>query len=115
MPRYRTAPTSLRQLATASADQVRPVTWRHGTRATAGNPDAAMTGHFAAIRIRPASRHLPLAAGGSLPECWLLAEWPPEADEPSGYWLSDLPEDTPPPSSSGWPRSACASSTTSAS
>jgi SRSO17 transposase len=26
--------------------------------------------------------------------CWLLAEWPPEADEPAGYWLSTLPEDT---------------------
>ncbi len=24
-----------------------------------------------------------------------LAEWPPEADEPAGYWLSTLPEDTP--------------------
>ena len=38
---------------------------------------------------------MPLAADGSLPACWLLAEWPPEAKEPSGYWLSDLPEDTP--------------------
>jgi SRSO17 transposase len=27
--------------------------------------------------------------------CWLLAEWPPEAGEPSGYWLSTLPEDAP--------------------
>ena len=32
---------------------------------------------------------------GALPACWLLAEWPPEADEPSGYWLSTLPKDTP--------------------
>jgi SRSO17 transposase len=95
VPRYRTAPVSLRQLAIAHADQVQPVTWRHGTRATPGNPGAAMTGNFAAIRVRPASRHLPPAADGSLPECWLLAEWPPEAAEPSGYWLSDLPEDTP--------------------
>ena len=71
------------------------MTWRQGTRATRGNPGAAMTSHFAAIRVRPASRHLPRAADGSLPACWLLAEWPPEADEPSGYWLSDLPEDTP--------------------
>ena len=48
-----------------------------------------------AIRIRPANRDIARAAGGSLPECWLLAEWPPGADEPTDYWLSDLPEDTP--------------------
>ena len=64
--------------------QVRPVTWRQGTKATTGNPAAAMTSCFLAIRVRPASRHIPRAADGSLPACWLLAEWPPEADEPSG-------------------------------
>jgi SRSO17 transposase len=40
VPRYRTPPLSLRQLAIASADKVRPVTWRQGTRATRRNPDA---------------------------------------------------------------------------
>ena len=95
VPRYRTAPVSVRQLAIAHAGQVQPVTWRQGTKATKGNPDAAMTSCFLAIRIRPASRRIPRADDGSLPECWLLAEWPPEADEPSDYWLSTLPEDTP--------------------
>ena len=95
VPRYRTAPATLRQLAIACAGQVRPVTWRQGTRATKGNPDAAMTSHFAATRVRPASRRIRRAADGSLPECWLLAEWPPQADEPAGYWLSTLPGDTP--------------------
>ena len=95
VPRYRTAPASLRQLALASAGQVQPVTWRHGTKATKGNPTAAMTSCFVAIRVRPASRRIPRAADGSLPGCWLLAEWPPEADEPTGYWLSDLPTGTP--------------------
>jgi SRSO17 transposase len=95
VPRYRTAPASLRQLAIANADQVRRVTWRQGAKVTKGNPGAAMTSWFLAIRVRPASRRIPRAADGSLPECWLLAEWPPEAEEPSGYWLSDLPEDTP--------------------
>ena len=95
VPRYRTAPVSLRQLAIAHADQARKVTWRQGTKTTHGNPDAAMTSHFIAIRVRPASRRIPRAADGGLPECWLLAEWPPEADEPTGYWLSDLPADTP--------------------
>jgi SRSO17 transposase len=95
VPRYRTAPLSLRQLAIASADQVQPVTWRQGTKATQGNPAAAMTSWFLAIRVRPASRRIPRAGDGSLPECWLLAEWPPQASEPTDYWLSDLPEDTP--------------------
>jgi SRSO17 transposase len=95
VPRYRAKPLSLRQLAIAHADQIREVTWRHGTRATKGNPTAAMTSHFLAIRVRPANRDIPRAADGSLPECWLLAEWPPDADEPTDYWLSTLPADTP--------------------
>ncbi len=95
VPRYRTAPASLRQLAIASADQVQPVTWRQGTKATKGNPTAAMTSHFVAIRVRPANRDIPRAPDGSLPECWLLAEWPTHADEPTDYWLSTLPADTP--------------------
>jgi SRSO17 transposase len=95
VPRYRTAPLSLRQLAIARADSIQPVTWRQGTKATKGNPTAAMTSHFLAIRVRPANRDIPRAADGSLPQCWLLAEWPPQADEPTDYWLSDLPEDTP--------------------
>ncbi len=92
---YPGPPASLRQLAIASADQARPVTWRQGTKATKGNPDAVMTSCFLAIRVRPANRDIPRAPDGTLPECWLLAEWPPEADEPTDYWLSTLPEDTP--------------------
>ncbi len=94
-PAYPVPPANLRQLAIASAGQVAPVTWRQGTRATQGNPDAAMTSHFLAIRVRPANRGIPRADDGSLPECWLLAEWPPHADEPTDYWLADLPADTP--------------------
>ena len=71
------------------------MTWRQGTRAAKGNPDASMTSCFLAIRVRPANRDIPRADDGSLPECWLLAEWPPEADEPADYWLSNLPEGTP--------------------
>jgi len=95
VPRYRAKPLSLRQLAIAHADQIQEVTWRQGTKATKGNPTAAMTSHFLAIRVRPANRDIPRADDGSLPECWLLAEWPPESDEPTGYWLSTLPADTP--------------------
>jgi SRSO17 transposase len=94
-PAYPDPAVSLRQLAIARAGQIRPVTWRQGTRNTRGNPGAAMTSHFLAIRVRPASRHITRGADRSFPACWLLAEWPPEADEPGGYWLSTLPEDTP--------------------
>jgi SRSO17 transposase len=92
---YPVPPLTLRQLAIAHAGQVRPVTWRQGTKATRSNPEAAMTSCFLAIRVRPANRDIPRADDGSLPQSWLLAEWPPHADEPTGYWLSSLPPDTP--------------------
>jgi SRSO17 transposase len=94
-PAYPTPPVNLRQLAIASADQIQQVTWRQGTKATKDNPAAAMTSRFLAIRVRPANRDIPRGPDGSLPECWLLAEWPPEADEPTDCWLSNLPADTP--------------------
>ncbi|MGA8453933.1 MAG: IS701 family transposase [Streptosporangiaceae bacterium] len=92
---YPHPPVNLRQLAIAAAGQIRPVAWRQGTRTTRGNPEAAMTSHFLAIRVRPAGRHVPRQADRSLPACWLLAEWPPHAGEPTDYWLSTLPADTP--------------------
>jgi SRSO17 transposase len=94
-PAYPGPPANLRQLAIARADTVRPVTWRQGTKATRSNPGASMTSHFLAIRVRPANRGIPRAGDGSLPDCWLLAEWPPGADEPTDYWLSTLPRATP--------------------
>jgi SRSO17 transposase len=94
-PAYPRPPANLRTLAIANAGKVGPVTWRQGTKATRDNPEAAMTSRFLAIRVRPANRDIPRAGDGSLPECWLLAGWPPEADEPADYWLSTLPAATP--------------------
>ncbi len=94
-PAYPHPPASLRQLALAHADLARPVTWRQGTKTSPGNPTAAMTSCFPAIRVRPANRGIPRAPDGSLPACRLLAEWPPEAEEPADYRLSTLPENTP--------------------
>lgn len=94
-PAYPGPPANLRQLAIAHAGAVRPVTWRQGTKATTSNPTASMTSQFLAIRVRPANRDTPRAGDGSLPDCWLLAEWPPEAGEPTDYWLSTLPGATP--------------------
>lgn len=32
---------------------------------------------------------------GVLPNCWLPAEWPADAERPTDYWLSNLLADTP--------------------
>src|SRR3954452_5938024 len=91
LPRYRTAPVGLREhVLAAGRDTVRQGTWRAGSR-------GPMTARFVALRVRPAGRRPTgrLAADGSLPAVWLLAQWPPQAAEPTDYWLSSLPEDTP--------------------
>src|SRR3954464_14547959 len=91
LPRYRTAPVGLRaHVLAAGRAAVRQVTWREGSQ-------GPMSSHFVALRVRPAGHKAiaRLAADGSLPAVWLLAEWPPEAAEPTDYWLSSLPEDTP--------------------
>ena len=96
-PAYPQPHTTLRKLALAAGQQAaRTVTWRHGTKMTRNNPRAAMRSRFLALRIRPANRTIRRATDGSLPDCWLLAQWPPDAAEPTDYWLSTLPADTPP-------------------
>ncbi|WP_232447087.1 transposase, partial [Burkholderia ubonensis] len=60
--------------------------WREGANRVLGN-------WFAALRVRHAGGNAGKAR--LRPEQWLLIEWPPEEDEPSKYYLSTLPEDTP--------------------
>jgi SRSO17 transposase len=88
------APTLKHLAATLGPDVAQQVTWRTGTRISPDNRTASMSGHFHALRVRPAGRDIPRSDDGVLPECWLLLEWPPGASEPSDYWLCDLPEDT---------------------
>jgi SRSO17 transposase len=96
VPRYPDPASTLAALALAAGRRaLRRVTWRHGTRRTTVNPTAAMTSRFLALRVRPANRDIPRAPDRSLPECWLIAEWPPGRSEPTDYWLSSLPADTP--------------------
>ena len=96
VPRYRDAPANLVGLAVAAGRRaLRTVTWRRGSRKTARNPVAAMKSRFLALRVRPANQDIPRNTDGSLPECWLIVEWPPGEPEPTDYWLSNLPTDTP--------------------
>ncbi|MFH9355786.1 IS701 family transposase, partial [Kitasatospora sp. NPDC017646] len=95
-PAYPDPHTTLRQLALeAGRSALRTVTWRQGTKTTRNNPRAEMRSRFLALRVRPANRQIRRAVDGSLPECRLLAEWPPGSAEPTDYWLSTLPADTP--------------------
>jgi SRSO17 transposase len=63
----------------------RTVTWREGSK-------SALTSRFAALRVRPA--HRDTLRSEPWPEEWLLIEWPEGSDEPSKYWLSNLPPRT---------------------
>src|ERR1700740_3335596 len=63
----------------------RTVTWREGSK-------SALTSRFAALRVRPA--HRDTLRSEPWPEGWLLIEWPEGSDEPSKYWLSNLPSRT---------------------
>lgn len=95
-PRYQDPPISVKEiLAGFGEDAFTEVTWRHGTRTRTDNPNAAMSSRFASIRVRPANRNIAADDDGTLPAEWLIAEWPSGATEPSDYWLSTLPADTP--------------------
>lgn len=61
------------------------VTWREGTK-------GPMTGRFACLRVQPSHGW----AEGKVehPVVWLLVEWPPEAEKPTKFWLSNLDADT---------------------
>ena len=96
LPRYRDAALSLKALALAAGrKQLHQVTWRHGTRTGPRNANAAMKSRFLAIRIRPANRDIALNEDRSLPEAWMLAQWPVHEPAPTDYWISDLPAATP--------------------
>jgi SRSO17 transposase len=62
------------------------VEWREGSNQT-------LSSRFAAVRLRPASRDHNLAAPHAVE--WLVVEWPEGEAQPTKYWLSTLPEDTP--------------------
>lgn len=88
-PSYQTKPVQAKQYAADLPETAfGEVVWRQGSKGT-------MASRFAACRVRPANRNLPKNEDGTLPVCWLLIEWPADADEPTDFWLSTLPETTP--------------------
>ena len=80
-------PQSVAQVARAlPSDAWQAVTWREGSK-------GPMRSRFAAVRAQPAGGHVHGKVREGLQ--WLLIEWPRDAAEPTKYWLSTLPEDTP--------------------
>jgi SRSO17 transposase len=65
------------------------VSWREGSKAT-------LTSTFVFLRVRPAGHRITAGPDGTLPERWLIAEWPDDEPEPVTYWLSSQPVDTQP-------------------
>jgi SRSO17 transposase len=89
MPRRTSAlqPVSVKALAQSLPKRAfRNVRWREGTNDT-------LSGRFAAVRVRHAGGNVGKAR--LRPEQWLLIEWPAGDSEPSKYFLSTLPEETP--------------------
>jgi SRSO17 transposase len=80
-------PVSAKELAMRlSAEAWKDVEWREGS-------NQALSSRFAAVRVRPASRDHKLMEPHPIE--WLVVEWPEGEAEPTKYWLSTLPEDTP--------------------
>ena len=62
---------------------------------------ARVTSRFVFVRVPPRTadaKTSAMARGAQVPprEEWLIAEWPDGRDEPTDYWLSNLPADTEP-------------------
>ncbi len=80
-------PMSVKALAMSLPPQAfQTITWREGT-------NTSLRERFAAVRVRHAGGNVGKAR--LRPEQWLLIEWPASDAEPSRYFLSTLPQDTP--------------------
>jgi SRSO17 transposase len=90
-PVYSDGPVSLAgHVAAAGREAALTLTWREGSK-------GALTSRFVFLRVRPAGHRVPHEPGdGSLPERWLIAQWPDDEPEPVTYWLSSLPATTSP-------------------
>lgn len=75
--------TSVKRWAIERSKDFRVVMWREGSK-------GKMANRFAAWRVRPAHK---MASGRTpLSSCWLLVEWPEDAQGPTRFFFSNLPE-----------------------
>jgi SRSO17 transposase len=89
-PDYPDDPASIaRHVLDAGRDAAITVTWREGSK-------GILSSQFVFLRVRPAGHRIPRNADGTLPERWLIAEWPDDQSEPVTYWLTSQPPDTDP-------------------
>jgi SRSO17 transposase len=80
-------PVSVKQLAMGlPSGAFKEITWREGV-------DRKLRSRFAAVRVRPAHRDEERAEAHA--QEWLLIEWPRADTEPTKYWISTLPPNTP--------------------
>ncbi len=76
--------TSVKEVALGlAASSWLQVEWREGT-------NARLSSRFARVRLYAAGRR---PKGRTMPQEWLLIEWPEGEAEPTKYWLSTLPQD----------------------
>jgi SRSO17 transposase len=94
-PRYEQQAVSVKKhIIALGRKQAKRITWRTGSKQQQGQP-RMMSGRFVFSRILQADAGTrQIYKGQDLPECWLIAEWPPGEAEPTRYWLSTLPPDT---------------------
>lgn len=78
-----------RLIADLSDEQFQTVIFRDGPD---GEP---VTSRFCFLRVRAANRAKKRTPWPPREE-WLIAEWPEDHDQPSDYWISNLPEDAEP-------------------
>jgi SRSO17 transposase len=95
-PRYEQQAVSVQEhIIALGPRRARRITWRTGSQHQQGQP-RMLSSRFVFVRVLQADAGTEsLYKGQDLPECWLIAEWPPGAAEPTRYWLSTLPPNTP--------------------
>ncbi|MFI5642281.1 transposase [Streptomyces goshikiensis] len=89
VPTKLTRPVSLREHVLAAGREAgRALVWRKGSTAALGS-------HFVLLRVRLAGRRPKPVEDGTIPLTRLIAQWPEGEDEPTKYWISNLPADLP--------------------
>jgi SRSO17 transposase len=91
-PRYDQHAQSVKDhIVALGARRAARITWRTGSRQR-DRELQPMTSRFVFCRVLQADAGTrSIHKGQDLPECWLIAQWPARAKEPTRYWLCTLP------------------------